>query len=516
MKRLICLLLALLLCPIWACAELEMDVAKNSITFPGLDEMKCYFRKTSEWTIVHSGNLEEHMALLLKRGDSEEEIRARFAEESLLWEAYKTGLPEDACIRMERFVNDNSRDVWHLRHLSTKERKEFLEVVNDGRLLEKYDTFSAKYAGNGGAAYIECGFTTIPPAVHESGKMHIRYINGQEYVLSYVVRERMAGRSKLRSKRENELISGCSPFNTLSFGVKLQPKMPSFELEERFPMQVDLGEVQIAGKVTQGAKVQVILDGEKVACKVTKKGAFTATLPFREAGDHEVTFTVTHSKYTDRIETFTVNVSAERTPLNVTSMPETVALAGEHTIAGTSEPGAEIILRLDEHTAVTLLADDAGQFSHTFEIMDDQFHLLYIAAFASGKDASIMEIPFYTEYETVKDGIDAFEEQLTSYKVRELAENPEAFLGERLKISVRVKDVSFTEEGLGILCTYNPPKGSKHEKTPLYLTLHGYGQDQIQPDMTMTIYGTVQGQREVEGETRMDILVQYGTYLVSK
>jgi len=35
-----------------------MDVAKNYITFPSLDEMTGYFRKSSEWTIVHSGNLD--------------------------------------------------------------------------------------------------------------------------------------------------------------------------------------------------------------------------------------------------------------------------------------------------------------------------------------------------------------------------------------------------------------------------------------------------------------------------
>ena len=63
------------------------------------------------------------------------------------------------------------------------------------------------------------------------------------------------------------------------------------------------------------------------------------------------------------------------------------------------------------------------------------------------------------------------------------------------------------------LCTYNQPKGSKHAKTPLYLTLYGYGQDQIQPNMTITIYGTVNGQHEVDGEQRLEILVQYGTYL---
>jgi len=31
--------------------------------------------------------------------------------------------------------------------------------------------------------------------------------------------------------------------------------------------------------------------------------------------------------------------------------------------------------------------------------------------------------------------------------------------------------------------------------------------------MTVTIYGTVSGQHEVESERRLEILVQYGTYI---
>lgn len=517
MKKLALILLALLLLvPLAATAELEMEITKNYITFPALDEMEAYFRKSSEWIIVHRDNLEEHIALLSQRGDTEEDIRARFAEDTLLWEAYKTGMPEDACIRMECFEDAFTREIWHFRHFSTAERKEYLQLVNDSLLFSKYDTFSAKFAGNGGNAYIDCGFTTVPPAAYESGKMYIRYINGKEYVMTYAVRERMAGRSKLRSKKENEIITGYSPFNTLKFGVKLLPQMPSFELDEAFPSQVDLGEVKLSGSVTKGAKVKLTLDGEDISCKVTSKGAFTATLPLTEAGEHEVTFTVTHKKYTDRVETFTLHASADRTPLSFTALPEEAALAGEQTVAGISDPGAEIILRLDEQEAVTLTADDAGRFSHTFTIMDDQAHLLYVLARAEGKDVSTAEYAFFTEYETVKEGIDAFEDHLTEYTVGQLAEDPYAHLGERVKISVKAKEVTHTEEGLGVLCTYNPPKGSKHAKTPLYLTVYGYGQDQIQPNMTITIYGTVNGQRDVDGEARLDILVQYGTYLVTK
>ncbi len=398
MKRFLCLLLTLLLCPLYAFAELNMDVAKNYITFPSLDEMTGYFRKSSEWTIVHSGNLDEHMALLLRRGDTEEDIRARFAEETLLWEAYNQGFPEDACVRMERFVNETSRSVWHLRHLSTAERRDLLKKADSGKLLASYDTFSAKFAGSGGTAYIECGFTTFPLALHESGKMHIRYLNGQEYVLTYAVRERMAGRSKLRSARENNLIRGYSPFKSLKFGVKLLPTMPDFALDEAFPTQVDLEDLTVSGAVPQGARLAVTLDQADIPCTVDGKGAFSVSLPLTAPGDHEVVFTITHGKHTDRVEAFTVNASAHRTPLTITAKPKTDALAGDHTIAGISEPGAEIVLRLDDRDAITLTADEAGAFTHTYEIMDSQAHLLYVAASAQGKDISIIQVPFYTEY----------------------------------------------------------------------------------------------------------------------
>lgn len=517
MKRVILVLLALLmLLPLARAEELEMEISSNYITFPALDEMKAYFRKSSEWTIVHRGNMEEHMELLLQRGDSEADIRARFAEDTLLWEAYKTHMPEDACIRMECFEDAFTREVWHLKHFSTAERKEYLQLVNDSQLFTQYDTFAAKFAGDGGNAYVDCGFTTVPPAAYESGKMYVRYINGREYVMTYAVRGRMAGRSKLRSKKENEIITGYSPFNTLKFGAKLQPQMPSFELDEAFPAQVDLGETKITGKIAKGAKMKVTLDDEEVSCKVTSKGAFTAVLPVEEAGEHEVSITVTQKSRTERVETFTLHASADRTPLSFTTLPEELALAGKHTIAGISEPGAEIVLRLDGREAVTLTADAEGRFSHEYEIMDDQAHLLYAMALAQGKDASVAEYAFITEYETFKDGLKAFEKQLTEHTISQMAEDPKTYIGQRVKISVKTKAVTYTEEGLGILCTYNPPKGSKHAKTPLYLTLYGYGQDQIQPDMTITIYGTVNGQRQVEDEQRLDILVQYGTYLVTK
>lgn len=516
MKRLVWILLILMLCPVMAAAELEMDVAKNYITFPELDGMKGYFRKSSEWTIVHRDNFEEHMELLLKRGYTEEEICARFAEDTLLWEAYQVNMQEDALIRMECFETELSREVWHLRHLSTSERKEFLQFVNDSLLFGDYETFSAKYQGNGGAAYLDCGFTTIPPAAYESGKMHIRFINGKQYVLSYVVRGRMASRSKLRTTRENDLITGRSPFNTLTFGVKLQPKLPDFALDEAFPEQVATGEITVTGTTVKGATVAAALDGRELSSQTAKTGTFAVTIPLVSEGDHEVTFTVAHSKHTTRTQTYTVSVSDDRTPLTLTAFPEEIAPVGTQTVSGTTAPGAEVIVRLDDQDALVLTAGDDGSFAYSFDVRDSQYHLLMVTAVCGDQAPAVAAVPFFTAYETFGEGLDAFEQQLTEHSLSELAADPYAHLGERVKISVRVREVRFTETGLGVVCNYNPPKNSRHDKTPLYLTLFSYGQDQIQPNMIMTVYATVGGQQEVDGENRLELFVQYGTYLVSK
>lgn len=86
MSRILCILLVMLLLPVSSLAEPEIHVTKNYITFPGLDEMKGYFRCSSKWTIVHRDNLDEHMAFLVDRSEAEDDIRARFAEDTLLWE----------------------------------------------------------------------------------------------------------------------------------------------------------------------------------------------------------------------------------------------------------------------------------------------------------------------------------------------------------------------------------------------------------------------------------------------
>lgn len=514
-------LLVMLLCmlPLGARA-LEWTCEKNYIRFPEIEDAKLYFRSAKDWTIVTPENYLEHMELLLARGDREEDIHARFAQESLIFEAYSDKLKKDACIRLECAENEVSREIWHLRHLSTKERTAFKEAMQEGKVLEKYDTFTFKWSdGSKQQTSCICGFTTRPPQVYESGVLELRYYNGKEYILSYAVLGRRAGRSTLRSSGENDRINQQYPFDRVVFKGEMLPPMPAFELDKPFPTQVDVGETTITGQVPSGSRMTATLNGEEIPVKVAKDGDFTLVLDLPEPGDYEVVITTTHSKNTDRVEHYTLNASASRTPLNLTEMPDALAQAGPQTVSGETDPGAEVIVQLDREYPVDLVADEKGCFTHTFDVMDDQVHQLTVTAMGTGKDDAQLILHFATEYETFKDGVKAFSQDLTKHTIGEMAKDPAAYAGEKVKISVKVKEVTYTEEGLGILCAYNPPSGSGYAKTPLYLTLYGYGQDQISEGMIITIYGTVTGPAQVQTdqgeETRLGILVQYGTYLVS-
>lgn len=81
----------------------------------------------------------------------------------------------------------------------------------------------------------------------------------------------MAGRSKLRSGRENDLLDRFSPFNSVRFGASLLPRQPGFALDTPIPQQAGLGDLLITGQVTRGADVAVTVDGKKVSCTVSSK-----------------------------------------------------------------------------------------------------------------------------------------------------------------------------------------------------------------------------------------------------
>ncbi len=529
MKRILALLLLLACLPLSVTAELEyIRQEKRFIDFPAMDEWRGNFSSVKKWTIVTPESLDENWDLVAARGDTEEEIRQRFAGEHFLFEAYSPDLPQDACFRAEVYENDLTREVWHLRHLGSEERKELNDLLLSGLVLPDREVYILTNKGSNESACIMGYFTNLPGGTHESGQIQLRFRNGRMYVFSYCVSGRMAGRSRWYSSKEKAAFSK-TPMDLSadsSFRNKMLPRLPDFALTAPVPEQTEPGNITVQGTVEKGSALTAALDGNPIEGKADKAGKFNVTVPLTEVGEHTLTLTVTNSKYTERVMTYPIIVSDTVTPLNITGQPVGYAYVGDVTLKGLTSPGAQLTFTLDEGEPQTFTAAADGSFTHTFHLADKGEHSAVLTARKDGLEPASTEMAFVGQYEDINDGIRAFSVGLTEHRIDKMAEDIDAYVGEKVKISVRIKEVTLNEQGLGLLCEYNPPAGMKHDETPLYLSVPGYAQCQLHENMIITIYGTVVGQREEESEdagipgakpeTRMEILMEYGTYMVYK
>ncbi len=531
MKRILALLMALCLLPILASAEIPYEYEANLyIRFPTLNEWRGRFSKRASWVIVTPDNLEENWDRVYARGDTEEEIRARYASETFLFEAYSSELPEDACFRAEVFENDFTRDVWHFRHYDTAERRQLNDYLESGRVLTDRDVYGLNNYGSGGGANVQGYFTNEPPATMESGKLRIEFRNGKMYVFSYVVCGRQAGARRWYSNREDNQY-GFTPVGAAdsAFKDELLPRMAECRIDGAFPEDVAPGNVRVTGKVEAGGKLAVTLDGEKVTANVRSNGEFIVILPLKEIGEHAVTLTATHKKYADRVKEYTVCVSDALTPLTVTEDPDGYADVDDVTITGLSDPGAQIELRGGAEVLASAETDGNGAFSLTWKVEKRGQYDLILTAQAGEKEINQREISFEADYEDIDDAIKDFSKELTETKIKDIWADVESHLGEKVKVSVYVKEVVVNEQGLGLIGVhYDGDKirngyggsyiPSDEDNQLLYVNLPGYAQCQLGPKMILTVYASVTGKRVLftedgEEQERIELTMDYGTYL---
>lgn len=525
MKKLLAFVMILALLPLTALAGADVPLtwerqAKKFIDFPTLDGWRGHFSSVTKWTIVTPENLEENWELVAGRGDPEEEIRARYAAPTFLFEGYSPDLPQDACFRAEVFETEATREVWHLRHWSTAERKELMNYIMSGRLLTDREVYSLTSSQTASNAYVQGYFTNYPPATHESGRIRLHFYNGKLYVLSYCVTGRMAGAKRWYSAKEEEAYRK-TPVNSpeSKFTAEALPRMPEYALTSVVPEVVAIGTLTVTGTVEAGSKFEAALDGKTLTSKVDKKGNFTVDVPLNEEGERMLTFTVSHAKYTTRTMEYAVTVSETVTPLTITQQPDMFSAIGSVKVAGWTAPGATVTITVDEDEPVVVTAGKTGAFSHSFQAGERRAYQVKLAAQEEGKAESVREFTFSADYEDTNDGIKAYNEQVTDVNFKTIAENVEDYIGTKVKISIRTKEITLNEQGLGILCVYNAKKAA--DQTPLYVNLPGYAQCQLGEKMIITIYATVDGKRVIfnedgEEEERIELTADYGTYLVTK
>lgn len=526
MKKLLTLLaicLTLVCLCATALAELEIEIVDaHFVRFPQEGGMRMRFRNADKWTFVTRDNLDEHLDLVLARGGTEEQIRERYARESFLFEAYSDVLPKDACIRVELFEDALTRDVWHVKHLDLEERKEFFGSMVSGMYFPWYDVYQGTVSFAGENASGSAHFTSVPGIALESGSMKMRLINGRMYVVTYNVSGRLAGLPNLLKSTDEKPMDQSPITYEITFTEKLLPQLTPFTLDGEVPMQADVGDLTLTGSIRAGGHLSVSLDGEEVPVQLNRdSGKFTVVLPMTEEGDCEVAFTATHSLNTERVESYTINVSSIRTKLQFTELPKGQIANGDVKVAGESDPGAEISLTLDDDEPIVITADEAGKFTHTFTLKDHAQHHLFIMATAPDyKDSYKAETWFVTEFEAAMDGVMAFRSKMKEIAIEDIAADPEAYQDERVMVEAHIIDVEILEDGLGLYCKKYVQRGYYDREWPdsekFYVKVYGYARCEPRRDMVLDVYGTVNGTCEYEGATLPVIDMQYGVYRVYK
>ena len=502
-------------------AELEYEIVnEHYVRFPQESGMTMMFRDAENWIFVTNDNLEEHLELVLARGGTEEEIRERYARESFMFEAYSDLLPADACIRVEFFHDDLTREAWHARHLDATRSEKFFGAMDSGMYIPWYDIYSGSGGRNsenasGGAYFTSTALTSL-----ESGCMELRLINGRMYLVTYAVHGRFVGSYYDITTNESDIYYSHTPiYSEITFDEAALPQLPAFSLTNEMPIQADVGDLPVSGTIRSGGSIKVTLDGEEVPVKLDSySGKFSLVLPLTAEGDREVVFTVTHPRNTDRVETYTINVSSARTSLQFTSLPQDIVYTGEQVISGISDPGAEISITLDENEPVIITADETGAFSHTFTLKDHALHHLEITATAPGnKDPFKLESQFITEFEIAINGVNAFRSKMNDVKLKDICADPEAYLGERVMIKAQTLDYELFDGGIGLYCKeFNEAEyyDRYYSGTPLYfyVTTSGYGRGLPLTHAASEIYGVVTGTHEYDGKTVPLIEMHYGIY----
>ena len=525
MKRLLAMLMLLALLPLTALAGVDAPLTwerqeKKFIDFPTLDGWRGHFSSVQKWTIVTPENLEENWELVAGRGDPEEEIRARYAAPTFLFEAYSPDLPEDACFRAEVFETEATREIWHLRHWSTAERKEIRNYMMSGKLLPDREIYSLANFETNLHAYERGYFTNYPPMTHESGRIRMHFYNGKLYVFSYAVTGRLAGAKRWYSSKEEAAYDKTPVYSSeAKFRGEALPRMPLYELTSVIPEIIAPCDLTVKGTVEAGASVSAALDGQKVSVKTDKKGNFTADFSLAEVGERMLTITVEHAKYTTRVMEYPVTVTETETSLTITEAPDMYAVIGEVEIAGWTDPGAEVALVVDGGEPSVVTAGEDGAFTCTLQAEERRVYEVLLTAKTADKEESTRSFTFLADYENGEDGIKAFNKQVTDVNFKTIAENVDDYIGTKVKISIKTKEITLNEQGLGLLCIYNAKKAA--DQTPLYVNLPGYAQCQIGENMIITIYATVDGKRILfddngEEEERIELTADYGTYLVYK
>lgn len=462
-------------------------------------QIKLYSPREQDWTYVTPENYEEHMELILAHGFDEEDARRRYESGEIVFEAYHAKALEDGCLRMQIIETEYTRRIWDHTSLSSEERQELLEDLQEDRTDLPFDFRAPRYwTWNGGGKnnYVDSGFVSAPPYTYESGRMNMQIRNGKAYVLSYVARHPSTRWDRIGDAEEKAVRERLKDMNLLAERL---PRGVELTLGGPDTLQIARDELVILGESEKGAQVTAVCEGAEVSAQTKDSGTFEISLSFAEEGEYEIVITAKKKGRTDTTVTLPAKVSRGLCTLLVSEAPKTLEEVGKKMVSGMTLPGAEVYIDTGRVQHI-VYADETGRFSQEIDMERYGVYPMTISAFYEGLDTA--EIAYSARAVTdAKTMIKQAKAQMTGLKFKTFIKEPDAHVGEMVSYEARVDEIVYVRGGMKLRVS---TKDSSGERQKYMLETVGYMEDQIYEGMRLTFYGEVKGFGEMttgDGET---------------
>ena len=444
--------------------------------------------KPNEWTFVTPENMEEHMDLLMGLGETEAEVRARFSDGTILFEAYHPKLKKGR-YRVQIFEDVYTRNVWNLDDLT---KKQYIAVGDE--LKEYYfqgylDLFKVNFESSlAKGRHFEGVYNAYPPYGYESGYYHLSFFNGKAYFCSYSQKTQASQKKHIKADgtydRVGDLIPGMSGHAYLK-GERL-PAVADLMPDGGLILNAHSGEYSFTGVSEKKANVVVKNGDQQWDAAVDGDGKYTAVIQL-QPGENEIIAIASKEGLSENTLSHFVSVDDQTAALEFSEYPYGDVIRDEIKVTGRTSPGARVTIQIDEMDPVELTVNEDGTFSRKIEAEDWVEHSIEITASEAGKEDCTAIFSFIAAYKDASKGINAYRKTLTEgLSAKKISKDPAAHIGGRIKLEVYTREVERTAGRLILKGNIN-----KNKDQPIILVCDSYLQDEILDKMIITVYGEV-------------------------
>lgn len=467
----------------------------QAVTKDDPDGLSVHFnmKNLDEWVFVTPENYLEHMDLCLSRGSSAEDVHERFASGRIVWEGYYTKLPE-GCIRYEKWSDAYTRNVWGLEQINAAQRKELLTEIEEIWSAGRYTYFNTfiKTQNTANKKHgISYAFTSNPPLAYESGLGMLTVQNGVAMSLSYVqFASRASAKNYLKDDNTWSNMSRVYFYDHVPDYTNLERQTPCVDLlpGDEWIVNMHTGmEIALTAVTEKGAQAAVVVGDKVFQGAANDKGNVTFAIRAENEGLIDAVYRVSRNKQQDNTLTVQLPVNNAKAALVLTQYPlGEVAYGKSIVIAGKTTNAASVSVQLDGEEAVTVPVKD-GEFTHIIAAEPWRLREVTVTAVEDGKEDAAVTLPFCVQYENIEQGIRDFKKAMSKVNCRQLAEAPDAYIGELVKMEFYTKAMQYTDVGIA----YEANGLYNNKKYPMILLADGYMNDMIVEGMYITAYGIV-------------------------